>query len=59
MVYSALGDDRPVVCDECQAADYPGANGPSAKQITWNQVSGKWMCCDCQYRWSKDFFTVE
>ena len=52
MTYSAL-EDRPNACEGCSKADYPSANGPSTRQITWNAVLGKWMCCECQLSWSK------
>jgi hypothetical protein len=52
MGYSALDDDRPTVCEGCNVPDYPSQFGPSAKQITWNDVLKLWLCCDCRYQWS-------
>jgi hypothetical protein len=51
-MYQAL-DDRPGMCEGCQASDFPSQYGPSTKQITWNAVEMLWLCVECQYQWSK------
>lgn len=51
MTYQIL-DDRPGECEGCFKPDYPGKFGPSARQITWNNVLKLWLCVECQLEWS-------